>query len=173
MVPRKQYSFLILSAKALNPLMFVPQGIPAKQWSERLIDRLAYAHDASMYRLVPQAVVRPSNEAEVKALLSHSNNTKTPVTFRTGGTSLSGQSITEGIIAEVVRGWQDYSVQENGNAIKLQPGVIGARANIYLFPYQKRIGPDPASINAARIGGIISNNSSGMVCGVKIMPIIR
>ena len=147
--------------------MFVPQGIPAKQWSERLIDRLAYAHDASVYRLVPQAVVRPSNEAEVKALLSHSNNTKTPVTFRTGGTSLSGQSITEGIIAEVVRGWQDYSVQENGNAIKLQPGVIGARANIYLFPYQKRIGPDPASINAARIGGIISNNSSGMVCGVK------
>ena len=93
--------------------MFVPQGIPAKQWSERLIDRLAYAHDASVYRLVPQAVVRPSNEAEVKALLSHSNNTKTPVTFRTGGTSLSGQSITEGIIAEVVRGWQDYSVQED------------------------------------------------------------
>ena len=35
-----------------------PSGIPSNQWSERLIDRLAYAHDASMYRLVPQAVVR-------------------------------------------------------------------------------------------------------------------
>ncbi|MEA1881603.1 MAG: FAD-binding and (Fe-S)-binding domain-containing protein [Candidatus Marinimicrobia bacterium] len=147
--------------------MPAPQGIPAKQWSERLIDRLAYAHDASMYRLVPQAVVRPSNDAEVQSLLTHANDTKTPITFRTGGTSLSGQSITEGIIAEVVRGWQNYEVLDKGNAIKLEPGVIGARANIYLSAYQKRIGPDPASINAARIGGIISNNSSGMVCGVK------
>ena len=144
-----------------------PSGIPSNQWSERLIDRLAYAHDASMYRLVPQAVVRPNNEGEVKALLQHANDTKTPITFRTGGTSLSGQSITDGIIAEVIRNWQNYKVLDNGNAIKLQPGVIGARANIYLSPHQRRIGPDPASINSARIGGIISNNSSGMVCGVK------
>jgi len=144
-----------------------PSGIPSNLWSERLIDRLAYAHDASMYRLVPQAVVRPNNEGEVKALLQHANDTKTPITFRTGGTSLSGQSITDGIIAEVIRNWQNYKVLDNGNAIKLQPGVIGARANIYLSPHQRRIGPDPASINSARIGGIISNNSSGMVCGVK------
>ena len=147
--------------------MAVPTGINPKIWSERLIDRLAYARDASMYRLVPQAVVRPENEAEIQALLAHGNATNTPITFRTGGTSLSGQSITEGIMAEVVRGWQDYTIFDNGNSIKLDPGVIGARANIYLSPYQKRIGPDPASINAARIGGIISNNSSGMVCGVK------
>ena len=144
-----------------------PSGIPSNQWSERLIDRLAYAHDASMYRLVPQAVVRPNSEEQVKALLQHANDTKTPITFRTGGTSLSGQSITDGIIAEVIRNWQNYKVLDNGNAIKLQPGVIGARANIYLSPHQRRIGPDPASINSARIGGIISNNSSGMVCGVK------
>jgi len=147
--------------------MPAPSGIPSEQWSERLIDRLAYAHDASMYRLVPKAVVRPSNEQDVRSLLAHANNTGIPITFRAGGTSLSGQSVTEGIMAEVVRGWQDYEVFDQGSSIKLQPGVIGARANIYLSAYQKRIGPDPASINAARIGGIISNNSSGMVCGVK------
>ena len=75
--------------------MAVPTGINPEVWSERLIDRLAYAHDASMYRLVPQAVVRPENELEVQALLAHGNVTNTPITFRTGGTSLSGQSITE------------------------------------------------------------------------------
>jgi D-lactate dehydrogenase len=32
--------------------------------------------------------------------------------------------------------------------------------------YKKKIGPDPASINACMIGGIIANNSSGMCCGV-------
>lgn len=147
--------------------MDIPAGISSNRWSTRLIDRLAYAHDASMYRLVPQAVVRPESEQDVQSLLLYANDTKTPVTFRTGGTSLSGQSITDGIIAEVVRGWQDNEVLDQGKAIRLSPGVIGARANLYLSPFQKRIGPDPASINAARIGGIISNNSSGMVCGVK------
>lgn len=46
-------------------------------------------------------------------------------------------------------------------------GVIGADANTALKKYGKKIGPDPATINNAMIGGIFSNNSSGMCCGVK------
>lgn len=46
-------------------------------------------------------------------------------------------------------------------------GVIGADANAALKPYKRKIGPDPATINNALIGGIFSNNSSGMCCGVK------
>jgi D-lactate dehydrogenase len=137
---------------------------------ERLLDnpifRLAYSHDASMYRLVPKAVVRPRDEKEVKSLLEYCRDMHTPVTFRAGGTSLSGQSITEGIIAEIIQNWEQHKEMNSGKQIELQPGVIGARANIYLKPYQRIIGPDPASINVARIGGIVSNNSSGMVCGV-------
>lgn len=144
-----------------------PAGISANRWSDRLIDRLAYAHDASIYRLVPEAIARPQSEEEVKSLFDYANESKTPLTFRTGGTSLSGQSITNGIIAEISKGWQNYEILNNGTTIRLEPGIIGSRANLYLSPYNKRIGPDPASINAARIGGIISNNSSGMVCGVK------
>ena len=135
--------------------MTVPKEISPDKWSERLIDRLAYAHDASMYRLVPQAVARPKSEQDVQSILNYANDAKMPVTFRTGGTSLSGQSITEGIIAEVVQGWQNYDVLDGGRSIRLSPGVIGAKANLYLSPYQKRIGPATASINIARIGGII------------------
>ena len=127
---------------------------------------MAYAHDASMYRLVPEAVVRPRDEDEIKSLLTYCRDTHTPVTFRAGGTSLSGQSITEGVLAETVQNWEQHEVLNSGKQIRLQPGVIGARANIYLKPFNRKIGPDPASINVARIGGIISNNSSGMVCGV-------
>lgn len=136
-------------------------------WSERLIDRLAYSRDASLYRLVPRAVVRPANEQEVQELLRYAHKNHIPVTFRTGGTSLSGQSVTEGIIAEVVRNWDRIEILDQGKAIKLQPGVIGARANQSLRSYRRKIGPDPASINSAMIGGIISNNASGMVCGVQ------
>ena len=97
--------------------MTVPKDISPDKWSERLIDRLAYAHDASMYRLVPQAVARPKSEQDVQSILNYANDAKMPVTFRTGGTSLSGQSITEGIIAEVVQGWQDYDVLDGGRSI--------------------------------------------------------
>jgi len=134
---------------------------------EDLITRLAYARDASMYRLVPESVVRPRNTEDVKSLLEWGRTTGTPITFRTGGTSLSGQSITTGAIAEVLHDWQKFKVLDGGDAIQMQPGVNGAFVNKILAPYYRRIGPDPASINAARIGGIVSNNSSGMVCGTQ------
>ena len=49
----------------------------------------------------------------------------------------------------------------------MQPGVIGASANRALIPYRAKIGPDPASIATCTLGGILSNNSSGMCCGVE------
>ena len=58
-------------------------------------------------------------------------------------------------------------VEESGAQIRCQPGVIGARANQMLAPYGAKIGPDPASIATCTIGGILSNNSSGMCCGVE------
>jgi len=148
----------------MNPLSaFLPESCI----HDDLITRLAYTRDASMYRLIPEAVVRPKDEQEVRSLLEYGRSSSTPITFRTAGTSLSGQSITTGIIAEVLYDWQKFKILENGDAIWCQPGVNGAVANKILAPYQRRIGPDPASINAARIGGIVSNNSSGMVCGTE------
>lgn len=140
--------------------------LPTSQVREKLLDRLAYARDASLYRLVPQAVVRPLNEAEVIHLLAYARQVGTTITFRTGGTSLSGQAVTNGILAETVWAWQEAEIHDAGTAITLEPGIIGAHANLLLQPYQRKIGPDPASINAARIGGIIANNASGMCCGV-------
>ena len=147
--------------------MDLSRVFPKNQIFDSQLYRFAYAHDASMYRLVPRAVVRPYNEEEVKSLFAYCNESRTPVTFRTSGTSLSGQSVTEGILAETIQHWESTKVLHNGAKIQLQPGVTGARANILLRPYNRRIGPDPASITVARVGGIISNNSSGMICGVE------
>ena len=38
-------------------------------------------------------------------------------------------------------------------------------ANRRLAPFGRKIGPDPASIDSAMIGGIAANNASGMCCG--------
>ncbi len=137
--------------------------------AERLIDdpmrTLAYGTDASFYRLIPKMIVRVENENEVTAVLKASDRFGIPVTFRAAGTSLSGQAVTDSVLIVAGNSWKNYRILENGRQIRLQPGIIGAQANRYLAPYGRKIGPDPASINAAMIGGIAANNASGMCCG--------
>src|SRR4030095_13340648 len=89
----------------------------------------------------------------------------TPLTFRAAGTSLSGQAISDSVLVMLGDNWRGCTPSEGGETITLQPGVIGAAANRDLAPFRRKIGPDPASIDAAMIGGIAANNASGMCCG--------
>jgi D-lactate dehydrogenase len=130
------------------------------------IDRVAFSSDASFYSLVPQAIAQPATLEEIGALFRFSRTQKVPLVFRAGGTSLSGQSITDGVLVDISRYWRMSEVRDGGRAIRVQPGVIGQLANDSLKPYGAKIGPDPASISVARLGGILSNNASGMCCGV-------
>ena len=132
----------------------------------RPIDRIAFASDASFYRLIPKAVIQPQTPEEIKELFRFSHQHEIPLTFRAGGTSLSGQAITDGILVDIGRYWRSSRVEQNGNAIRVQPGLIGQQANNALKLYQRKIGPDPASIASCRMGGILANNASGMCCGV-------
>jgi D-lactate dehydrogenase len=140
--------------------------LDAKRVSTRPIDRIAFASDASFYRLIPEAIVHPASLDEIQQLFLYSHRHGIPLVFRAAGTSLSGQSVTDGILVNVGRYWGKIQVEENGALIRLQPGVVGSHANRALKPYRRRIGPDPASIDACMIGGIVSNNASGMCCGV-------
>lgn len=133
--------------------------------STQVIDRLAFAHDASLYRLVPQAVVRPSSIDHVQQLFAWCIRTRSHLTFRTAGTSLSGQAVTDGVLVDLSRDWSVVSILDSGRRVRMQPGITGARVNAHLRRYGRKLGPDPASIIAAMIGGIIANNASGMCCG--------
>jgi D-lactate dehydrogenase len=141
--------------------------LPANRIKTRYIDLVSFAADAGFYYLLPVAIVQPINEQEVISLFKLSRAYKTPIVFRTGGTSLSGQAITDGILVDLSQFWKKVNIEDNGQAVRLQPGITGAMVNAFLKKYQRKIGPDPASINAAMIGGILSNNASGMCCGVK------
>lgn len=129
--------------------------------------RFAYGIDASCYAYVPRVVVRAINESEIITLFTLSQKHNTPLTFRAAGTSLSGQACSDSVLVLANAFWQDIEIINNAESIKCGCGVIGVEANEALKPYGKKIGPDPATINNAMIGGIFSNNSSGMCCGVK------
>ena len=126
---------------------------------------LTWGTDASFYRLVPKLVVVVESEDEVRRVLACCARLGTPVTFRAAGTSLSGQAISDSVLVMLGDDWRGIEVAADGATITLQPGVIGAAANRRLAPLGRKIGPDPASIDAAMIGGIAANNASGMCCG--------
>lgn len=143
----------------------VAQLIPQDRRFDDPLSTLAFGTDASFYRLIPQLVIRVESEDEVVTLLQLAQRDRVPVTFRAAGTSLSGQAISDSVLIVLGDNWNHREIRGQGTQIRLQPGVIGAQANAWLAPFGRKIGPDPASINACKIGGIVANNASGMCCG--------
>jgi D-lactate dehydrogenase len=140
--------------------------VPAERILTRPLERYAYANDASYFRLIPKAVVQAATIDEIRSLFRFSQQNCIPLTFRAAGTSLSGQSVSNGILVVLARHWGNVLVEDGGVRVRAQPGVVGSFINNVLKSYGRRIGPDPASIDAAMLGGILANNSSGMCCGV-------
>ena len=135
------------------------------QVRSRATDRLALGHDASHFALTPSAVATPRSADEVGRLFAVSAAQRVPLTFRSGGTSLSGQALTEGVLVDVRRNFKDIEVLDGGARVRVQPGVTVRALNARLAPYGQKFGPDPASEGACTIGGVVANNSSGMACG--------
>ncbi|MEU6431555.1 FAD-binding and (Fe-S)-binding domain-containing protein [Microbispora sp. NPDC046973] len=127
----------------------------------RVSDRLGMAHDASHYLLTPQAVLVPENAGQVAALM----RTGLPLTFRSGGTSLSGQGVTDHLLVDTRRHFRQVEILDGGARVRVQPGAVLRQVNARLAAYGRKLGPDPASESACTIGGVVANNSSGMTCG--------
>ncbi|MBU6258294.1 MAG: FAD-binding oxidoreductase, partial [Burkholderiales bacterium] len=137
---------------------------PARLVTDEL-RRLAHGTDASFYRLVPQAVAIVDDDEELRAVLAAARAHGTPVTFRAAGTSLSGQAITDGLLVLTGAGYAHCEIDADGARVRVGPSMIGGAVNARLAPWGRKIGPDPASIQACKIGGIAANNASGMCCG--------
>ena len=89
----------------------------------REIERIAFASDASFYRLIPRAVVQPIGVEEVRHLFHFSHEHQVPLVFRAGGTSLSGQSITDGVLVDIGRHFRGVRVEENGQEHSRSAGI--------------------------------------------------
>jgi len=133
----------------------------------RAIDLVRYASDASPYRLIPQVVVTPRSINDVVALLNYCRKNKRHATFRAAGTSLCGQAQSDDILIDVRKHWYGMSLEPGGLSLRARPGVILGHASAYLRRHGRRLGPDPASINACTIGGVIANNAGGMRCTIE------
>lgn len=129
--------------------------------------RAAYGTNASHYDCTPQAVIEAASAEEVAAIFAQASRHRIPVTLRAGGTSLSGQSVSESVCIDIARRFRGMEILDGGKRVRVQPGLTIDEVNARLKPYGRKLGPDPASTSVAMIGGVIANNSSGMACGTE------
>lgn len=130
-----------------------------------LLTRVAHAHDASHYLLRPEAVARPHDVDGVVAAMREASRRGLPVTFRSGGTSLSGQASGAGMLIDTRTRFARVHVLDGGERVRCEPGATLRLVNGHLARHGRRLGPDPASEIACTVGGVVANNSSGMSSG--------
>lgn len=133
----------------------------------RPLDLIRYASDASPYRLLPKAVVMARDVQDIVKVFQHARRTGTHLTLRSGGTSLSGQAQSDGILIDVRRHWSGVRVEDGGRRARVRPGTVVGLANRILARHGYKLGPDPASTEVATVGGVVANNAGGMRCGVR------
>ncbi|WP_030438026.1 FAD-binding and (Fe-S)-binding domain-containing protein [Actinoplanes subtropicus] len=125
-------------------------------------NRSMYASDASLYRIVPQAVVRPRADDEVAAALSVCRELGVPVTARGAGTSVAGNAIGPGVVLDFSRHLGSVlEVDPASRTARVQAGTVQAVLQAAAKPHGLRFGPDPSTHTRCTIGGMIGNNSCG------------
>ncbi|GAA2615113.1 FAD-binding and (Fe-S)-binding domain-containing protein [Dactylosporangium fulvum] len=124
--------------------------------------RAAYASDASLYRVVPQAVVRPRSDDEVAATLEVCRALGVPITARGAGTSVAGNAIGRGVVLDFSRHMNRVlDVDAGSRTARVQAGTVHATLQAAARPLSLRFGPDPSTHTRCTIGGMIGNNSCG------------
>ncbi len=126
------------------------------------VSRTLYSADASIYQVMPHAVLIPQTIEDVQAAVELAAQYQMPLLPRTAGTSLAGQAVNEALVIDFTR-HLDRMLEVNAEEgwVRVQPGIVLDELNLHLRPYHLQFGPDPASSNRAALGGIVSNNSTG------------
>ncbi len=124
--------------------------------------RLMYATDASAYREVPAAVVLPKNTEDIKRLVRFAGDHGFSIIPRGAGTSLAGQVVGNGIVADISRHMnQVIELNKEERWVRVQPGVVLEEMNILLEKEGLFFGPETSTANRCMIGGMVGNNACG------------
>jgi len=127
------------------------------------ITKTIYSTDASVYKEVPLAVAWPKSESDIKKLIRFAQLERTGITVRAAGTSLAGQVVSSGIIADISR-YMNKVIEINREErwVKVQPGVVLDELNIMLKEHGLFFGPETSTSNRCNIGGMAGNNACGL-----------
>lgn len=145
-----------------DPFFALKQSLDGDVFTDQ-VQKVIYATDASSYREIPQAVTRPRNREDIRRIIDFARETGTSVIPRAGGTSLAGQVVGPGIIADISKYLNktgELNIEERW--IEVEPGVVLAELNQYLAKHGLQFAPETSTANRCCIGGMLGNNSCGL-----------
>ena len=126
------------------------------------LTRGIYSTDASIYQIVPRAVIAPRSDDDVAAVLAAARDHDMSVTPRGAGTSQGGQAVGSGLVVDVSRHMDRVlHVDPDSRTAVVEPGVVLADLNRTLAPFGLFFPIDVATASRATLGGMAANNSSG------------
>ena len=163
-MPREQ--FLIEPEKQfVNFLNSLHQSNFAGDISPNQADRLIASTDNSVYQLLPQGVLYPKHEADLKAILTLAAQKEfNDIYFspRGGGTGTNGQSLTDGLVIDCSRHLTHIlDIDLAAGWVKVQGGVVRDQLNDYLRPMGVFFAPTLSTSNRATLGGMANTDACG------------
>ena len=135
-----------------------------ENFTDSLIDLIAYAKDASEHGHRPDAAVWPTRTEQVSEIMKLATKEKFPVVPRGAGTSLAGLAVPElgGLIVDLGRMDKIIDINIEDRLAIVQPGVIYAELDRALSPHGFFFPPDPASGSVCTLGGNVATNAGGI-----------
>ena len=124
--------------------------------------RAAYSEGAGIYRMVPGAVARPADVADLGDLVRQAVAAGLALIPRGAGSGMAGGSVGDGVIVDLT-GLAERPLELNAAARTLRAGtqVSLAGMNAAAAAHGLRVPPDPSSGGWATVGGMIGTNASG------------
>ncbi len=125
-------------------------------------DRGRYATDASIYQVMPRAVVIPESADDLAATLAVARDAGVPVLARGGGTSQCGQTVNEAVVVDCARHLNRLmEIDVEARTATVEPGLVLDHLNAALKPHGLWYPVDVSTSSRATLGGMTANNSCG------------
>ncbi|WP_420349068.1 FAD-binding and (Fe-S)-binding domain-containing protein [Pelagibius sp.] len=121
-----------------------------------------YATDASIYQVMPRAVVVPRTMADVDATLAIAREEGLAVLPRGGGTSQCGQTVNDAVVIDFTKHLNKVlSLDAIAGTAEVEPGLVLDHLNASLKQHGLWYPVDVSTASRATLGGMAANNSCG------------
>ncbi|HEX7113348.1 MAG TPA: FAD-linked oxidase C-terminal domain-containing protein [Mizugakiibacter sp.] len=125
--------------------------------------RATYAYDNSRRETLPDAVVMPTQHAQIEALVRACRAQRMPLTARGRGTNTTGASVpvAGGVVVSFERMNRILRVDPDNRLAVVEPGVLNGDLQAAVAPHGFFWPPDPTSAPFSTVGGNLACNAGG------------
>ena len=123
--------------------------------------RAAYAEAAGIYRMLPAAVARPADAADLTDMIGWAAAARVPLIPRGAGSAMGGGNLGTGLIVDL--GGFDHPLEVDADRRLARTGAAVTLGELQsaAAPYRLRLPPDPSSGRWATLGGMANTNAAG------------